>query len=174
MFIFPFNNLKEQMHFYIVKKFSTMIKYYLNDIHINGSEKLSILLHSFAADMFNSTNWYTSPIGKMVDILNDKNIVVIRQENYEHNGIKLFDVIKNNLINEKYKDCIHATKLGSFGAKETYIIQSNSMNFIWIKNKIVKQVYTDDKMCDFIVSDQEGGNNYYKYMKYKQKYLMIK
>ena len=162
IFIFLFKQYKQQAHFYIVKE----LDYSLRKL-IEGKPELknsSILLHSFAAFIFNSDYFFTNPLSSMVEIFKHNNInpaVPVSQAEADY----WQGVIYNN------RTCYPNIKI-------THIYSTADIKFKWLEgiafNNIKKEIL-DTEHIFFIQKILKGGG-IYKILayKYKIKYLKLK
>lgn len=159
MFVFLFEKFQEQSHFFIVKNM-----YYILTCFANNKPEIrnsSILLHSFAAFIFNSESIYTVPIENMIKILDLNKIPFIKKYDPE-----LLNKLKIN-----YPGCF-TTKLES---DEIYFIKTEDIKYKWLANNLfenIKKLAVPEYI--FIIPNNQLGGNKYKYKKYKAKYLELK
>lgn len=161
------------MHFYIIKNLFYVIKKFMQELQ--ELKESSLLLHSFASDLFGSKYWCTLPLTSMSDILLSKKINLITLEN---NPDLIKDFIKL-LIDEQKKrtNCYVKDTVNT-------CIDVNDIKNLWKQNEYninitygILQISPDksEKYINSIVAEpkimQSGGNYYYyKYIKYKYKY----
>ena len=175
--IYP--NIKAQTHFYIVKDIYYLL---LDKPEIRAS---SMLLHSFACDVFDSDYWCTSAVGNMEAILKKFNVVIkndflpimssrLDQENRSKDGLagrsrKGRSPPPYCYIRDNVRDCIKSDdSMKGFWKKELYDIK-----IIKIEQKdLIESIIAIPKVIHAAAA-QDGGY-YEKYMKYKTKYINLK
>ena len=146
--------IKTQIHIHIHKNIHYILSKYLkNEPELRNS---SILLHSFASDVFGSDEWFTNPLHSMANIMKANNIrysLVQKDEYIETPGIKNF--IRN------------VCGISMAGYSDTYtIVKTNDMRDIWKHNlsiiKIVKHEYITSKITT------NELDNFKQFLQYQQ------
>ena len=173
MFISVYPDIQSQMHFYIIKDILYLLNQYPN---IKNS---SILLHSFASDLFNSQYWCTSPLDNMKQILL-KHGVVFRDDLVQ--GFMKRIALENVggrrdkplcFVRDYVNTCIDTNSIKSFWNKNMYTISHDieKDNYLAVEKDFRAGIAQAGIPQDGIA--QDGGYKY-KYLKYKKKYLQYK
>ena len=160
MFVFVFEKDKQQAHFYIVKEL-----FYSLEKFVNGQPELqnsSILLHSFAAYIFNSDQFFTQPMASMVEIFQRNNINTAEPATPEEK-VKWDKIIKDN------RTCYPFLEI-------THIYSTADIKFKWLTNFPFDKIINEIDHIFFVPKILKGGASNYKKLayKYKTKYLKLK
>lgn len=154
-----------QKHFSIVKN----ILYSLNKFVISQREipNSSILLHSFASTLFNSVQWYTSPMSSMAGILKKQNI---KFKEFDSEDPYITNYLKQE--SQYFQNCVISRTSGFF-----VFVDINDMKNLWLEGyEIIKSDKNENSGSVLVkLIQQKGGSDLYfkKYKKYKHKYLKL-
>ena len=161
IFVFLFKLYKQQAHFFIVKELDYSLKKFME-----GQPELknsSILLHSFAAYIFNSDQFFTHPLPSMVEI-------------FQRNNIK--PAVAASQAEADYWQGIIWNTIGCYPSFIiTHIYSTADIKFKWLEGipfEDIKKDILDNQYIFFVPKNLKGGN-IYKILayKYKIKYLKL-
>lgn len=148
---------KMQIHMDIHKHLQYVLLYFFNDIP--ELKFASILLHSFASEIFNSEVWFTCPLESMAYILEQFKIPYKTLPAGEFRETS--DWYKNSKLCQISMLCPGGLQ---------YFIKTADMKNIWRNDVTVIK----ENENTYITSEQTGGYWYNKYIKYKTKYLKLR